>query len=58
MYARVTNDTLREKRIQHLIATAEGRYDFAGVANLNQAVASQPKKFREWMIEAWTGGGM
>lgn len=57
MYARATSDALREKRLQHLIATAEGRYDFAGVPNLNQAVATQPKKFREWMIEAWTGGG-
>jgi hypothetical protein len=51
-YARAVGDTTRERRIVHLIVTAEGRYDFNDV-NLNSLVSVTPQRFREWLAEAW-----
>jgi hypothetical protein len=51
-YARAVGDTTRERRIIHLIVTAEGRYDFGNV-NLNSLVSVTPQRFREWLAHAW-----
>lgn len=53
IYARATGDTSRERRIQNLIVTAEGRYDFGNI-NLNSVVNVTPQRFREWLTQAWT----
>ena len=51
-YARAVGDTTRERRIVHLIVTAEGRYDFSNV-NLNSIVNVTPQRFREWLSHTW-----
>lgn len=51
-YARAVGDTTRERRILHLIVTAEGRYDFTN-ANLNSMVSVTPQRFRDWLAHAW-----
>ncbi|OQV01592.1 Alcohol dehydrogenase GroES-like domain-containing protein isoform 2 [Cladophialophora immunda] len=48
-YARAVGDQARETRVHHLIATAEGRYDFVNT-NLNQLVAVHPESFRDWLL--------
>jgi hypothetical protein len=50
--AQALRDDAREQRIQHLITTAEGRYDFNG-ANLNSLVNVIPQTFQEWLLQAW-----
>ncbi|KKY27677.1 putative isoflavone reductase family protein [Phaeomoniella chlamydospora] len=52
-HARTLNDSNRVKRVQQLIATAEGRYDFA-LTNLNDLVPVFPQSFRDWMFQAWS----
>ncbi|RMZ89750.1 hypothetical protein DV736_g3004, partial [Chaetothyriales sp. CBS 134916] len=50
--ARAVRDEAQEMQLYHLIATAEGRYDFP-TANLNQAVNHQPEKFRDYLARVW-----
>jgi hypothetical protein len=52
-YARAVGDHAREARVHHLIATAEGRYDFVNT-NLNQLVSLRPESFRDWLIRVWS----
>jgi len=52
-YAAVTGDVPQQWRLHHLIAAANGRYDFDD-PNLNSMVDFQPKGFREWLYETWT----
>jgi nucleoside-diphosphate-sugar epimerase len=51
--AQALRDETREQRIQHLITTAEGRYDFSS-ANLNSMVNIVPQTFQEWLVQAWS----
>jgi hypothetical protein len=51
--AQALRDETREQRIQHLITTAEGRYDFNS-ANLNSMVNIVPQTFQEWLVQAWS----
>lgn len=51
-YARAVGDKTRERRIMHLIVTADGRYDFNNV-NLNSIVSVTPQRFREWLSQVW-----
>jgi len=49
-------DHTRQRRLQTLIATAEGRYDFALPGTLNtQFPDIQPESFRNWFSRTWTG---
>jgi hypothetical protein len=50
--AQALHDDTREQRIQHLITTAEGRYDFSSI-NLNSMVNIIPQTFRDWLVQAW-----
>jgi hypothetical protein len=50
--ARALRDETREQRIQHLITTAEGRYDFNAI-NLNVMVNIVPQTFRDWLEQVW-----
>jgi hypothetical protein len=52
-YARAVSDRTREGLIQHMIATADGRYDFRD-PNLNSAVSITPQRFRDWLASAWS----
>ncbi|KEF58424.1 uncharacterized protein A1O9_06350 [Exophiala aquamarina CBS 119918] len=54
-YARAVGDQSREIRMHHLIATAEGRFDFVNT-NLNQLVSFRPEGFREWLVRSWSSG--
>lgn len=54
-YARAVSDRSREAQVHHLIATAEGRFDFAST-NLNQLVSFRPEGFREWLVRSWSSG--
>lgn len=51
-YARAVGDQSREGRVHHLIATAEGRFDFINT-NLNQLVTFRPEGFRDWLVRVW-----
>ncbi|EXJ83208.1 hypothetical protein A1O1_06827 [Capronia coronata CBS 617.96] len=51
-YARAVGDRGREIRVHHLMATAEGRYDFVST-NLDQLVTIRPEKFRDWLVRVW-----
>lgn len=51
--AQALHDETRKQRIQHLISTAEGRYDFNSV-NLNSIVNINPQIFRDWLVQAWS----
>ncbi|ORY14420.1 hypothetical protein BCR34DRAFT_232429 [Clohesyomyces aquaticus] len=52
--AQVEGDVPRQKRIFTLIATAEGRYDFANPAYLNtQFPDIRPISFRDWFTRNW-----
>jgi hypothetical protein len=53
-YARAVGDRAREIRTHHLIATAEGRFDFVNT-NLNQLVTVRPERFRDWLVRVWSG---
>ncbi|RMZ76256.1 hypothetical protein DV737_g4877, partial [Chaetothyriales sp. CBS 132003] len=50
--ARAVRDEAKEIQLHHLVATAEGRYDFQD-ANLNQAVNHRPEKFRDYLARVW-----
>lgn len=50
--AQALRDETRGQRIQHLITTAEGRYDFTSV-NLNSMVGFVPQTFQDWLGQAW-----
>lgn len=45
-------DRAKINRIQELIATEQGRYDFAQ-PNLNALVDVTPKAFGQWLREHW-----
>lgn len=51
--AQALRDETREQRIQHLITTAEGRYDF-GSFNLNSMVNIIAQPFQDWLRQAWS----
>lgn len=50
--AQALQDETREQRIQHLIATADGRYDL-GSTNLNSMVNIVPQTFQHWLGQVW-----
>ncbi|KAL9608581.1 MAG: hypothetical protein Q9167_006601 [Letrouitia subvulpina] len=50
--ARARQDIQAQLRALNLIATANGRYDFAS-PNLNSLVHVTPKRFQAWLQEAW-----
>ncbi len=50
--AQALRDETRELRIQHLITTAEGRYDFNSI-NLNPMVNVIPQTFQDWLLQVW-----
>lgn len=52
-YARAVRDRGRELQLHHLVATAEGRFDFAE-PNLNQLLNLRPESFREYLTRAWS----
>jgi hypothetical protein len=51
-YARAVKDEKKEIQLHHLVATAEGRYDFSD-ANLNQAVNHRPERFKDYLSRVW-----
>lgn len=52
--ARSAGEIQTQLRAIALIATANGRFDFA-TANLNSMVGVTPKRFQAWLQEAWEG---
>lgn len=51
--AAVQGDRLRGMKLQMLIATAEGRYDFP-TRNLNDAFPGlQVERFADWFVKKW-----
>ncbi|KIV84036.1 hypothetical protein PV11_06011 [Exophiala sideris] len=55
-YARAVGDRRREIQNHYLIATAEGRFDFAN-ANLNHLIPIQPERFRDYLVRVWSPAG-
>ncbi|KAA6406823.1 MAG: hypothetical protein FRX48_09321 [Lasallia pustulata] len=53
-YAEMAHNVKQKRQAQTLIATMDGRYDFAS-ANLNSLVNFQPLRFRDWLQVAWQG---
>ncbi|KAF2817368.1 NAD(P)-binding protein [Mytilinidion resinicola] len=54
--AQLAGDHARQRRLQTLIATVEGRYDFAVPGALNtQFPDIQPEPFRNWFARNWVG---
>ncbi|KAF2000979.1 hypothetical protein P154DRAFT_575683 [Amniculicola lignicola CBS 123094] len=52
--AQHTNDVPRAKKITTLVATAEGKYDFATPAYLNlQFPDIRPIRFQDWFLSNW-----
>lgn len=51
-YARAVRDRARETKLHHVVATSEGRLDFADT-NLNDLISFRPEKFREWLARVW-----
>ncbi|KAF2654592.1 NAD(P)-binding protein [Lophiostoma macrostomum CBS 122681] len=52
--AQMGGDVPRQRRLMTLVATAEGRYDFATPAYLNsQCPRVQPISFRDWFTRNW-----
>lgn len=51
--AQALRDDIREQRTQHLIVTADGRYDFVSF-NLNSMVNVIPQTFQDWLGQAWS----
>ncbi|KAH7385929.1 hypothetical protein BKA66DRAFT_65095 [Pyrenochaeta sp. MPI-SDFR-AT-0127] len=52
--AQMGGDTLKERRLAPLLATAEGRYDFAVPAHLNSVFPDiRPIAFRNWFLRNW-----
>ncbi|KAL6247799.1 hypothetical protein RBB50_005147 [Rhinocladiella similis] len=52
-YARAVGDRGRERRLHHLLVTAENRYDFVNTT-LNQLVSVHPERFRDYLIRVWS----
>lgn len=52
--ARSAGEIQAQLRAIALIATANGRFDFA-TPNLNAMVTISPKRFQTWLQEAWQG---
>jgi hypothetical protein len=50
--AQALHEETREQRIQHLITTADGRYDFGSI-NLNSLINITPQSFRDWLTQVW-----
>jgi hypothetical protein len=51
-YYQQNNDAEKWFAMQHLMQTADGRYNF-GEANLNDLVNIEPLGFREWLYQNW-----
>ncbi|KAI8943167.1 hypothetical protein NX059_001196 [Plenodomus lindquistii] len=52
--AQIAGQTTRQRQIAPLLATAEGRYDFAVPAYLNSLFPDvQPTRFRDWFVHNW-----
>ena len=52
--AQLSGDTTKKRRLAPLLATAEGRYDFAMPAYLNSLYPDiQPIRFRDWFVHNW-----
>ena len=52
--AQLHRQTTNQRRIATLLATAEGRYDFALPAYLNCLFPDiQPTRFRDWFLQNW-----
>lgn len=51
-HARSNRDRSRELVLHHLIATAEGRYDF-GETNLKDRVDVEAERFRAYLTRVW-----
>ncbi len=51
--AQALRDNIREQKIQHLVVTADGRYDFDS-CNLNSMVNIIPQTFQDWLGQAWS----
>ena len=52
-YAQAVRDKGRELQLHHLVATAEGRFDFAE-PNLNQILNLRTESFREYLTRVWS----
>ena len=52
-YARAVHDKARQLQLRHLVATAEGRFDFAET-NLNQLLNFHPESFRDYLVRVWS----
>lgn len=52
--AQAAGDTARQRRLAPLLATAEGRYDFAVPGYLNAMYPDiRPTRFRDWFLHNW-----
>ncbi|KAH9999751.1 NAD(P)-binding protein [Xylariaceae sp. FL0662B] len=51
-YYEQNRDEARWFAMQHLVQTANGRYNF-GEANLNELVDVQPVSFQQWLYDTW-----
>ncbi|KAI1778341.1 NAD(P)-binding protein [Hypoxylon cercidicola] len=51
-YYEQNRDEARWFSMQHLLQTANGRYNFSE-ANLNDAVGLRPTDFRQWLYDTW-----
>ncbi|OAL44586.1 hypothetical protein IQ07DRAFT_649204 [Pyrenochaeta sp. DS3sAY3a] len=52
--AQAAGDTARQRRLAPLLATAEGRYDFAVPGYLNSMYPDiRPTRFRDWFLHNW-----
>jgi hypothetical protein len=51
-YARAIHNRERELQLYHLVATADGRYDFENT-NLNQLLDLHPESFSDFLTRVW-----
>jgi hypothetical protein len=51
-FARTTRDSARELQLHHLVATAEGRFDFA-YATLNDRINVATERFQAYLSRVW-----
>ena len=52
-YARAIHNRDREIQLHHLVATAEGRFDF-GETNLNSLISIRPERFQDYLARVWS----